>query len=180
MHYAHPQRRRDRDRGPFAIVTSHLRDTRTAVERDREPPGPRGDRVFGTRTAWEDFLTRTVLPTRESPYPVFLPVLRLDETPLAADFLPGSALFLGAAFLAAGFVRAVFLTAAAFPAAAFVRAVFLTAAAFPAAAFVRAVFLPAAAFPAAAFLAAALREPAALFFLAAAAAPEGGGRVRVD
>ena len=64
---------------------------------------------------------RAVLPTRESPYRVFLPVPRLDEVPLDAGFLPGAA-----------------------------------------------------------FLATALREPAALFFLTAAAATEVGERVRVD
>ncbi len=43
--------------------------------------------------------TRAVLPTRESPYRVFLPVLRLDEVPLAAGLLPGAALLPAAAFL---------------------------------------------------------------------------------
>ena len=66
---------------------------------------------------WEDFLTRAVLPTRESPYRVFLPVVRLDEVSLAPAFLPGAAFLPAAAFLATALREptALFFRAAAAP-----------------------------------------------------------------
>ena len=66
----------------------------------------------GSNGRWDvprkDSLTHSVRPTRESSYRVFLPVVRLDEVPLATGLLPGTT------FLATGFLLgAAFLESAA-------------------------------------------------------------------